>query len=170
MKKVYQLAAIILVFFALSIQVQASDAAVIADKIVKISTDIKWTKKIDKTVDQIVIGVVGDAAVAAQLEKLAANDDKKSFKVVSKDFSDDLSDCNLIYTSTQELSELAKVLKQAGRAKLVTISNAKDFARYGVMINFIEQDSKLKLEVNKMVLDEAGIELSNKILKDAIII
>ena len=61
-------------------------------------------------------------------------------------------------------------MKQASKAKLVTISSAKDFAKYGVMINFVDEGSKVKVQINKMVLDEAGVKLGSKIMKDAIII
>ena len=170
MKRISALICTIVILLAISLPVAADEAGDLSEFIIKVANNIDWSDNGPKRTDPLIIGVVGESPIMEKLKELAANNSEMKIEIKSKTFTDDLTDCNLVYTATEELSLLAKVLKQANRSKIITLSSAKDFARYGVMINFVLEDSKLKCEVNKMVLDEAGVKLDSKILKKAIII
>lgn len=155
------------VFMFIFITAVSANEAKIAESIIDITNNLEWSSNGPQAGQKIILGVVGDSPVNAELERLAS---AHPIEIRIKAFTDDMSDCHVVYTSTTDLKDLAKVLKQAAKAKLVTISSAKDFARYGVMINLMENGAKLNYEVNKMVLDDAGVTLDSKILKNATII
>lgn len=165
MKK--QLVTFSIIFLFIFVTAAAENEAQIAESIIDITNNLEWSANGPQNGEKIILGVVGESAVTGELEKLAAS---ASVEIRIKAFTDDMSDCHIVYTPTTDLKNLAKVLKQAAKAKLVTISSAKDFARYGVMINLMPNGGKLDFEINKMVLDDAGVKLDSKILKKATII
>jgi len=122
----------------------------------------------------VVICVVGSSPLVPQLKELAAREASKGQKYEIKEvaISDDLSGCHILFLPIHELAQLAKVLKKVNGTSLLTVSDAKDFARYGVMVNFFKEEgkSKVKAEVNTMVIQEAGIKLSDKLMKQVVTI
>ncbi|HKK20444.1 MAG TPA: YfiR family protein [candidate division Zixibacteria bacterium] len=156
---------------------QGNDSKSLTNKaqfIIDLVDNMEWTtgKKLPDT-ETVTICVVENAPIVAKLKELAAkHDGNRKFDIKVVDLTDDLGSCHIVYLPTDDLGKLAKVLKKVADKKVVTVSDAQDFARYGVMINFIDDagSGKLKYEVNKMVLDMTGIKLSQDLLKEAVII
>lgn len=120
----------------------------------------------------IVINVIGASPMAGKLTELAAGK-----KITVKELPLDdagIADCQILFMGTSETADLAKILKKTNGTTALTISDAEYFANYGVMINFYVEEAggktKTKFEVNKMVVDMAGIKISSKLLKLAKII
>ena len=136
----------------------------ITTTIVEVIENIEWDSSGPKNTDSIVIGVLENSRILSELQKEATASNRK-ISVKTKSLTDDISDCHIIFTPAQDLKNLAKVLKKVSNTNIITISNAKDFARYGVMINLVNNG---KIEVNKMVLDGAHVKLNPKLMNDAI--
>jgi len=121
--------------------------------------------------EEILIYVVGESPVQARLEELAGKlaDNGRKISVENVSYTDDLGACDILFLPSHELSDLAKVLKKLNGKRTVTVADSKDFARYGAMINFYEdeKESEVHYEVNQLVLDSAGIHLSSKVLDKA---
>jgi hypothetical protein len=120
------------------------------------------------------IGVVGNSPIIPRLTELAAEKTKGggALKVTEVGPEDDLSHFQILYIPTEDKSVLAQILKKVDGKPILTISDAHYFANYGVMINFLgdESDGNKKFEVNRMVLDMTGLKMSSKLLKLAKII
>ena len=69
-------------------------------------------------------------------------------------------------------AELAQILKKVNEKPVLTISDSEYFARYGVMVNFYQEEGKsnIKFEVNKMTLGFADLKMSSRLLKLATVI
>jgi len=121
--------------------------------------------------EEIVIYVVGESPVLTKLEEMAekAADKGKKISVESVSYTDDLSSSHILFLPSHDLSDLAKVLKKLSGSKTITIADSKDFARYGAMINFYEdeKESEVHYEVNELVLDSTGVHLSSKLMDKA---
>lgn len=171
-KSLVLLSALVLALFAV---VQADTDKEIerkAEFIVSLVDNIEWPEDAKPGEDEeILIYVVGDCPELTKLAELAEKHAEEGAKVkveaVSPD--DDLSASRILYLPTDDFSVLAKVLKKISGSKIVTVADADEFARFGAMIAFRQdqKDSKLHYEVNKLVVDSVGISLSSKILKDA---
>ncbi len=145
-----------------------------AQFIIDLVDNLEWTKgkKLPDS-ETVTICVVEDAPIVAKLKELAANQaGKRKYDIKVVSLTDDLTDCHIVYLPTDDLGKLAKILKKVDGKKVLTVSDAQDFARYGVMVNIIDDASasKVKFEVNKMVLDMSGISLSQDLMKEAVII
>ncbi len=146
-----------------------------ADFIIKAVDYVTWPEGAGTNADgAIVIGVVGESPLMAKLTEMAATKTAEGTKIVVKSLTleDDLTVCQVLFMSTEDKADLAKILKKLKQAPILTISDAEYFARYGVMVNFIQEagDSSVKFEVNKMVLGFAGLKMSSRLLKLATII
>lgn len=146
-----------------------------ADFIIKAVDYVTWPEGAGTDADgAIVIGVVGESPLTAKLTEMAAVKTGEGTKVVVKALTleDDLSTCQVLFMATEDKAALAKILKKIKQAPILTISDAEYFARYGVMVNFFQEegDSSVKFEVNKMVLGFSGLKMSSRLLKLATII
>ena len=152
-------------------QVVTYKAEFIADLINKVDFDQAGDRH---DTGRVLIYVVGESQVGTKLQEFAAGEsgEKKSIEVELVSINDDLGKADILFLSSDDLGDLARVLKKVNGTHTLTVSDAADFARYGVMINFVEEDgsSKVKLEVNRVVLDNVGAKLDSDLLKEAILI
>ncbi|UCD62683.1 MAG: YfiR family protein [Candidatus Zixiibacteriota bacterium] len=146
-----------------------------AEFIVDLLENVEWTESNAAAgAGQVSIYVVGDCPVNEKLRELAAAESKdgKSVEVTVVSSADEIEDADIVFVATGDLDVLAKVLKKIKGKSVLTVADAKDFARYGVMINFFEEEgsSEVKYEVNTLVLDSVGVKLSSKLMKKASLI
>ncbi|UCC45169.1 MAG: YfiR family protein [Candidatus Zixiibacteriota bacterium] len=146
-----------------------------AEFIVHLLDNVEWSKaEQHEDTDNITIYVVGECPVNGKLEEYASKESKdgKTIEVKVVSSADSISEADIVFVASDDLGTLAKVLKKVKGTHALTVSDAKDFARYGVMINFLQEEGsdKVKLEVNKIVLDNAGAKLNSKILEKAVLI
>lgn len=166
----------ILVLLSLQAFAQEGSDKHTADKaefIIKLVDNVRWTSGGGPAdTDTVVIAVIGESSLTPILKELSAkeSDEGRCFEIKEVTLADDLADCHILFLAVDSFAKLAKILKKVDSSKALTVGDARNFARYGVMINLSKEDNspKLKLEVNTLVLKSAGIELDDKLLKKAI--
>jgi hypothetical protein len=148
-----------------------------ADFIIKVVDYVTWPDGADTdSAGAVVIAVLGESPLVPKLEELVAEKVKNGQKMTIKKvaMTDDLTDCQILFVTTEEKTELAKVLKKVAKAPVLTVSDAYYFARYGVMVNFYKEEAdgkeKIKFEVNQMTMGFVGLKMSSKLLKLATVI
>lgn len=154
---------IIIVLF--SVQTYSQDFNYKADFIVKLIDYVQWPAGSGTDAGgSVIIGVVGQSPISQSL-KTAAEGKKITIKAVSA--GDPLTDCQIIFITTKDKSELASILKKVGGKPVVTVSDCSGFAGFGVMINFFTEDGsgKTKFEANTLAAGDAGIKISSQLLK-----
>lgn len=169
MKKIVLLPVFLLLFSSVVFgQTTEKDAKAIAEKIQLLVQNLEFPAgagPADGT--PVKICIIGASPVTTLLKELAGSS-SVLFEVTAVSPSDDLKEYHIVYNSSTEISSLPNVLKQVGGAKILTLSSAKDFARYGVMVNLAKEDSDFKYEINTMVLDGVGIKIDSSILNKAV--
>lgn len=118
------------------------------------------------------IGVLGESQVTAALKAAVANASGKKITVKVVSVTDPLTDCAVLFISTTDKSELAKVLKKVANGPVVTVSDCTGFAGFGVIVNFFKEDGsgKVKFEINTLAAGDAKLKFSSQLLKLAKII
>jgi len=171
--KNYIISLALLVFITPAFGQQTSEeAALKAAFIIDLLGQVEWPA--DTVANQItVISVVGQSPLTGELQKLAqqktAAGRKIEVHVVSA--KDNFTRSKIVVIATQELTELAAVLKALKGLPVLTVSDGDGFAGFGVMVDFLKKapddKSKLSFAVNKMVLKEAGLKISENLIKQA---
>ena len=169
MNKIVLLPVFLLIFTsAIFGQTTEKDAKAIAEKIQQLVQNLEFPAGAGPADGKPVkICVIGDSPVTPLLKELAASSNVP-YEVTAVSKTDDLKIYHIVYNPSSEISSLPNVLKQVGGSKILTLSSAKDFARYGVMVNLSKENSDYKYEINTMVLDGVGIKIDSSILKKAV--
>ena len=121
-----------------------------------------------------VITVVGQSALTPKLREMAAGRKagKRPVEIREAAVTDDFSGSAILFIATSNLRDLARILKKVDGTTILTVSQAEEFARYGVMINFYKEegDAKVKYEINRLVVKFAGLKIDEGLVKKARII
>ncbi len=139
--------------------------------VIDLIDQVEWpVETIADTGQKFTISVIGDSAMAARLQELvkeaSAETRKISIKTASSD--GDLIASQMIFIGTEELPVLAQTLKSIRGKPILTVSDSKGFAGYGVMVELISKSDKLEFAINKMAMKEASLKISEKFLKRAL--
>lgn len=167
MRKYLALGIILLLTLTAAVNAEDSNPKAKATFILELVNNIVWPASKNGVIN---IAVAGSSAVTSELIQVTTSNKRFRIKVTEISMSENLSGYDIVYTSTDDLKQLAKILKNVGNSKICTVSSAKNFARFGVMINIFNEEgkSKVKYEVNKMVIDGAGLKLKNNFMEKAI--
>lgn len=80
------------------------------------------------------------------------------------------SGCNLLFLHRSENNHLPGYLQMAQKKSILTVSDMDDFASQGGMIGFIEQDGKIRFEINLDAAHHSRLKISSQLLKLARIV
>ena len=175
----YLILGILIYFLIAGVSVVSADEDVDykANFIIKLLDYVEWpTGAGADGSGNVVVHVVGSSPLTPVLQNLAKEKTAAGMGVTIKEVTldDNLADCQILFMATKETADLAKILKRINGTTVLSISDAEYFGNYGVMINFFAEDdggkSKTKFEINKTVVDMAGLKISSKLLKLAKII
>jgi hypothetical protein len=81
-----------------------------------------------------------------------------------------LRDCHLVYISRSEEFVLPQVLRQFEGVPVLAVSDIPQFAHKGGMIGFATEDSRVKVEISRGAVLQAGLKVSAKLLEIARIV
>jgi hypothetical protein len=153
-------------------QQTSEEAALKAAFIIDLLGQVEWPS--DTVTNQTtVILVIGQSELTAELQKLAQQKTPAGRKIEIRAISikDDFSRSKIVVIAIQDLTELAAVLKALKGLPVLTVSDRDGFAGFGVMVDFLKKTpddtGKLSFAINKMVLKEAGLKISESLIKQA---
>jgi len=80
---------------------------------------------------------------------------------------DGYAGCNLIVLGPKELAEMGKFRALAEKEHALLVAEGPDLAKQGVHVAYFSDMNRLRLEVNKRVLDATGLKASFRLLEVA---
>ena len=83
---------------------------------------------------------------------------------------DDAMECNVLYIPAEKPAVVKQILRQFQNSNILTISDRRGFADYGVILNFPVVNHKVVIEVNVDAANKQSIRFSAKLLRIAEII
>lgn len=143
---------------------QDVDYTVRANIIYHFTKYVNWPEYISSA--DFVIGVLGDAAVKAELVKVTEGKSFGSHKIVVKSFSSSESTyaCNILFISEAKSSSLKKVLAMTEGLSILIVTEEKGMSSKGSCINFVVEDNKTKLEFNAGNIIKRNLKIANELL------
>ena len=81
---------------------------------------------------------------------------------------DDLSQagiCQMLFIASSERHNLQKLLSEANRRGILTISDMRNFARLGGMIGLLTVDNRVTFDLNRSAASKASISFTSHLLK-----
>lgn len=127
---------------------------------------IEWPESMDDEIFRV--QVIGDKQLAQAFKKVFKENGIKGKSVLvysdtdtyNKDFNP-----HAIYISDKNLLE--SVLKDVNHGPVLIVTDVKDGARKGAMINIVLKDNKLKFEINEKAMYESPLYVSYRLKKAA---
>lgn len=95
------------------------------------------------------------------------NDKVSQLKIINRDR--EITDCQVLMISGINHNKLRKIYSSARNHTILTISEVEDITRSGAIINFIKEGDKIRFQINVKYAQQAGLKISSRLLKLAIV-
>ena len=77
----------------------------------------------------------------------------------------DGQNCQIIFISSSEKSRLPEIFENLKSARVLTVGETQGFANGGGIINFVEENNKVRFEINADSARRTGLSISSELLK-----
>ena len=116
------------------------------------------------------ICVLGKNPLGSMLEVTVKGESIDGKQVRSRTISNlqEASSCNILFVSGSEEGRLPAILPAAKRGGILTVSDIPHFAERGGMIEFVNQQDRIRFTINTDTIEGAGLSVSSELLKVAV--
>jgi len=131
---------------------------------------VHWPKEPEPRV----IAVVGSSPFKDALTKLQARLQKTGKKSISIQYLGpyhqgmDFSRCNLLFISASEKKNFPSIITDLKSAPVLTVADTDSFLTAGGMIALVTSGNRIRWEINRTSVQEAGLRLNAKLLDIAV--
>ena len=118
----------------------------------------------------IVIGILGEDPFGGDLERTVRDKKVNNRPFVIKELRSpaEATNCHIIFISASEKKRLPEVLSGLSGTNVLTVSETADFTASGGMINFVEENNKIRFQINDVAAKKANLKVSSKLLSLAV--
>lgn len=95
---------------------------------------------------------------------------ERRMEVSLLDMDAGISECAILFITAPAEKHLERIAALSRGAGVLTIGDTQGFAGRGVMVNFFQQDGKIRFEVNLDATRHGGLKISSKLLSLARIV
>jgi len=115
----------------------------------------------------LVITVIGDNDLAAELNKLAATKSIGSRKVVVKESAttSGIQKSDIVYLGEAKSGQIGSLISTQEGNKNLIVSGKKGQCGQGAGISFLSESGKLKFEISNKNISRRGLQVSQKLLQ-----
>lgn len=121
-----------------------------------------FTKYMNWSSEQTVIGVVGNSQVLLELEALAKRNPQK-IKVIKIAGDANIFACNMIFIPEAQSRNFSLIQSKVGSAPIIIIAESETLIKEGAEIAFYTENDKLKFVLNKSAVDDSKVQISNSL-------
>lgn len=95
------------------------------------------------------------------------NNKISQLRIINRD--KEITGCQILFITGISHNNLRKLYSSARNHPILTISEVEDISRSGAIINFVKNADKIRFQVNVKNTQQAGLKISSRLLKLAII-
>jgi hypothetical protein len=120
----------------------------------------------------LVIGVLGEDPFGQTLDEAVAGETVNGRPLAVRRYHaiDEIEDCHILFINPPTQRPLPAVLESLRAHNVLTVSDSREFARAGGVIEFVTVDNKIRLQINLDAAKLANLTISSKLLKPARIV
>ena len=167
---------VLLLFSLISLQSfsQTSIYVLKAVYLEKFSRFITWPEKCNMNDSEkpFVISVIGKTPLYKNLDQIYSMKKINNKKVEIRKINNlyEIENSHILFIAESEKKNLQNILALTERLPVLTVSESDKFANEGVLINFFEEENKLKFEVNETAVLKSPLQMSFYLLNSARIV
>ena len=115
----------------------------------------------------IVIGIVGEDPFGQTLDDVVRGEVVRGHPLVVRRLraDADFQGCHVLFFSHSEKKHYLELLSRVKSKAVLTVGEMDGFAEHGGMINLMVANKTVQIEINQSVADQAGLQISSKLLK-----
>lgn len=146
------------------------DYAVQANIVYRFTKYVDWPQS--KKNGNFVIGIVGDSPLYDQLKSFISNKRVGHQKIVIRKFStsETIYNCHILFISEEKSNSVKKIAALTKGSSTLLVTESDGLARKGSCINFILVEDHLKLEINKLNIEERDLSIATELVSLGILI
>ena len=138
-----------------------------ADMLYNIAKFIRWPEHcFDQTHGQLVITIIGEdplaEALAATLSTRSINGHPVFVRVVRR--VQDVAGSQIVYIAASEAGRMREVLRAMEGSPALTVADSTGFVAVGGMVDFANENERVRFEINQTRAERAGLRISAKLL------
>jgi YfiR/HmsC-like len=156
-----------------SAQTSYSEYEVKAAMLYNLAKFVKWpAHQATRGSGAIAVGVFGSDPFGPLLEQMLRDRTVHGKPILLRrsDSLAELEECQILFIGRAERRQIPMVLRQVRPFSVLTVGETEGFARFGGMVAFKVEDNRLRLQVNLVAAERAGIKISSKLLKLATVV
>lgn len=164
------LLAILASSFASAQTSRASESQVKAAYLYNFGKFVTWPNDLSKSSDAFEICVLGKDPFGAILDDTVQGDkiNGKKIEILRLSRPQEMSGCNILFVSSSEENHLPGIVAEAQRMHVLTVSDMPHFAERGGTIGLVNQEDRIRFEVNRTRAEQCHLGLSSELLKVAV--
>jgi hypothetical protein len=93
-----------------------------------------------------------------------------NWEVVRVDGGRSLKECRVLFIASSERANLGRILARIEGSPVLTVGDTEGYAGQGVIVNFYQEENKVRFEINRDAAGRAGLAISSQLLKLARIV
>jgi hypothetical protein len=130
---------------------------------------VEWPAKLPKS-ESFNICVLGQDPFGAALDAAVAGETINRIPLAVKRISrpQDALDCRVLFISSSEDRQWKEILAALKAVSVLTVSDMREFAQRGGIVQFILDGKRVRFEVNLAATGPPGLALSSELLKLAV--
>jgi len=151
---------------------KASEQKVKAAFLINFARYVKWpSTAFGSATDPIVIGIYGDESLPKVLKTVAAGKevDGRPLKVVECSDVDHAVGSHILFIGSSRAEDHLTIIEATRHASVFSVSDSPGFAKAGGVANFFLLDSRVRFEINDRAAREAGLTVSSRLLRLAML-
>ena len=132
---------------------------------------IQWPKGSDAN-KPFVIGVIGKDPFGFALDDAVRGQTVQGRPVAVTRFEriDDIINCDILFVCSSESGHLQQIFLTLRKAPVLTIGDMNEFAELGGMINLINENNRIRFEINPQAIGRVGLKAGSQVLRLAKIV
>lgn len=130
---------------------------------------VRWPV-LANSVDSLQICVLGKNSFGTVLDSTIKGEAISGKPVTARNIPSmhEAEGCHILFVSMSEETRLNTVLASARRLPVLTVSDIPHFAERGGMIGLVNEEDRIRFEVNITPIEDAGLTVSSELLKVAL--
>ncbi len=122
--------------------------------------------------EPFVIGILGTDPFGARLDEAVRGEQVGEHPLLVRRFRNagEIGDCQILYIDRSEGAQLSQILAALNHRTTLTVTDLDGAAQRGVMIQFVTENSRIRLRINVEAARAAGLTISSKLLRPAEIV
>jgi hypothetical protein len=120
----------------------------------------------------LVIGVLGEDPFGSYLDEAVRGEKIGDRPLVVRRYrrGDDLAGCHILFISRSEAGRLDPIVASLRGRSVLTVGEDDGFIREGGILRFVTENHKIRLKINMEAARAAGLTISSKLLRPALIV